>query len=145
MKNFKNSEKWDPYEKNIPYQGELFEEDGKTVYWNCANAGDSVEIVMSRDYGDGQKPLDAKKIDTPEGEIVIVKWEDQIKKELLSREQQEVNKERELLEKAIPIILQRGKKYQWPKLEHPGDDGGATQNGYRKARDDFEKFLESLG
>ena len=94
MKNFKNDERWDPYEKNIPHQGKLFEEDGKMVYWNCANAGDSVEMVMLKDYGDGQKPLDAKEIDTREGKIVIVKWEDQIKKELLPREQQEVNKER---------------------------------------------------
>jgi len=75
MRNPEMGMKYDPYKNDIPNQGERFEEDGKMVYWNCANQGDSVETVMSKDRGNGPKPLDAKEIDTPKGKMVIVKWE----------------------------------------------------------------------
>ena len=67
--------KYDPYKNDIPHQGEQFEEDGKMVYWNMADAGDSVETIMSEYTNGGSKPLDAREIDTPEGKKVIVKWE----------------------------------------------------------------------
>ena len=45
------------------------------VYWNCANSSDSVEKVMSTYEYEGRRPLDAREIDTPDGKMVIVKWE----------------------------------------------------------------------
>ncbi|MBI2552816.1 hypothetical protein HYW17_05985 [Candidatus Uhrbacteria bacterium] len=66
-------------EDYIPHHGKQFEEDGKTVCWVLASPGDSVSTVMSRYRGSGPKPLDAKEIDTPEGKMVIAKWE--VKKE----------------------------------------------------------------
>jgi hypothetical protein len=78
MKSPEMGMKYDPYEKDIPHQGSQFEEDGKIVYWNMANAGSTPEQVMAEsDAGDGsgRKPLEAKYIDTPDGKKVIVKWE----------------------------------------------------------------------
>lgn len=71
---------YDWYEKDIPNQGKPFEENGKMVYWNMANAGDSVEQVMSSDKdedGSGRKPLEAKEVTNENGEkAVIVKWQE---------------------------------------------------------------------
>ena len=69
-------EKFNPYQYSdlIPNKGENFEEGGKMVYWNMANAGDTVEDALNYDVG-GRKPLDAKEIDTPDGKTVITKWE----------------------------------------------------------------------
>ena len=52
--------------------------------------------------------------------------------------------EKEILKKALPIILQRYEKYPMD-VKHPGDDGGLTADGYMQARYQFEKFLKSLG
>lgn len=74
MSNPEMGMKYDPYEKDIPHQGKQFEEEGKMVYWNMADAGDSVEDALNYNV-DGRKPIDAREIDTPDGKKVITKWE----------------------------------------------------------------------
>ena len=50
-----NLKKYDWYEKDIPNQGKPFEENGKMVYWNMANAGDSVNQVMKSDKDEDRR------------------------------------------------------------------------------------------
>ena len=56
-----------------PNGGERYEEDGRIVYWNTSQV-DTVEESLNLE-ADGQRPLDAKEIDTPDGKVIIVKWE----------------------------------------------------------------------
>ncbi|PIZ76382.1 hypothetical protein COY05_01200 [Candidatus Peregrinibacteria bacterium CG_4_10_14_0_2_um_filter_38_24] len=70
---------------SYPNGGKRYKEDGRIVYWNTSPA-DTVEDSLNLD-SDGQRPLDAKEIDTPYGKVVIVKWEAKLATEALKRNQ----------------------------------------------------------
>jgi hypothetical protein len=60
-----------------PNGGERYEENGRIVYWNTFS-GNSLEAALQQMSDNGQKPLEAREIDTPDGRVIIVKWEAQL-------------------------------------------------------------------